>query len=79
MHSATNQIVQIRTAGPVTNLGTGEKTAVWPGDLVRVLSRTGSRRRCRVTFGHGEYISSFTALVPKRWLRFRKPETKGEQ
>ena len=55
--------VRVKTPGPVTSL-TGLKTAVWPGDSVRILARVGSRRECRVTYRHGECVSSFTALVP---------------
>lgn len=62
--------VVVVSPGPVRNLGTGEQTAVWPGDQIRVLDKIGSRRRCRVTYQHGECTSSFTALIPKKWLHF---------
>lgn len=67
---AAGHEVRVKTPGPVMNIGTGENTAVWPGDIIRVISRVGSRRKCRVTYSHGEYVSSFVALIPKRWLRF---------
>lgn len=69
-------VVLVRMPGPVTDIGTGLQSAVWPGDNIRVLARVGSRRRCRVTYRHGEYVSSFTALVPKRWLRYTNDASK---
>jgi len=69
---AHSYVVWVMTPGPVINLVTGEQTAVWPGDTIRVLSRVGSRRKCRVTYWHGEWVSSFIALVPKRWLQTRR-------
>lgn len=63
-------MIQVITAGPVTNLGTGETTAIWPGDAIKLLAKVGSRRRCRVTYQHGERQTSFTALIPKQWLKW---------
>lgn len=64
------QVVRVRTPGPVTNLGTSTPSAVWPGDSVEVKCRLGSRRLCRVTYRHGDRVTAFVALVPKRWLRW---------